>query len=92
MGAQGTTSIDFGAAPGGNYATATVTGQGSILAGSLAEGFIMASTSADHNATEHFVAPIKVTAGAVSAGVGFTLYAVSEWRLTGAFTCNWVWN
>lgn len=89
--ATGSAVIDFGAAPGGNYATAVVTGQGEIVSGSLVEAWMMASSTADHNAIEHIIAPIKLTVGDVVAGVGFTVHAASEWRLTGDFAVRWVW-
>lgn len=92
MGAQGTATIDFGAAPGGNTAQVNVTGQTGILAGSLAEAWIMADSTADHNAEEHMIVPVLCTCGSVSAGTGFTIYARSEWRLSGTFQVRWVWN
>lgn len=92
MSATGTAVIDFGAAPGGNAASVAVTGQGAILSGSLCEAWMMASSSADHNDQEHMLVPVKLTCGSVVAGTGFTIYARSEWRLTGQFTVQWVWS
>jgi hypothetical protein len=74
MGAQGTTTIDFGAFPGKTDATATITGQASILSGSLVEAWIFPVATADHTADEHMLETFKVFAGNVSAGVGFTIY------------------
>ena len=75
MGAQGTATIDFGAFPGASDTSVTVTGQASILAGSLVEAWIFPADTADHSADEHMVEQIRVFAGNVVAGVGFTIYA-----------------
>jgi hypothetical protein len=91
MANSGTATIDFGASPGSNRTTVVVTGEAGILSGSSVEAFIMGETSADHNAYEHEVAPIKLTCGTVVAATGFTIVAVSDWVLTGQFTIRWVW-
>ncbi len=96
MGAQGTATIDFGAAPGSNATSVVITGQASIGVGSLCEAWMMADTTASgasgHNEEEHKLVPIKLTCGAIAAGVGFTIFAVSEFRLTSTFQVRWVWN
>lgn len=80
MGAQGTTTVNFGAFPGAGEATATIIGQGSILSGSLVEAWIMPTATADHSADEHWVDPPLVIAGNVVAATGFTIYAQSPTR------------
>ena len=75
MGAQGHTTVDFGAFPGSSHATAAVTGQTGILATSDAEAWIRAEDSADHTADEHIVETIQVRAAAIAAGTGFTIHA-----------------
>lgn len=77
MGAQGTTTVNFGAFPGNTEASVTVTGQASIVGGSLVEAWLFPSTTADHSADEHYMASplLAVIAGEVSAGVGFTIKA-----------------
>jgi hypothetical protein len=92
MGAQGTATLDFGVTPGGNAASVAVTGQASIVGGSLAEAWMMADSTADHNAEEHALVPVKLAAGTVVAGTGFTIYGRCEWRLNGTFQVRWVWN
>jgi hypothetical protein len=86
----GTTSVDFGAS-GSKVAQVTVTGQTGLASGSHVEAFVMAESTADHNAVEHRLAPIKLVCGAVVADAGFTIYAASEWTLTGSFAVRWVW-
>jgi hypothetical protein len=75
MGAQGTTSIDFGAFPGKSDASVAVTGQAAIVAGSLVEAWIRPVATADHTADEHMLETIKVFAGNIVAATGFTIYA-----------------
>jgi hypothetical protein len=94
MGATGTATLDFGASPGGNRADLAITGQGAIGSGSYVEAWMAADTSSDHNAEEHaLVAALSSFAcGAISAGVGFTIYGRSTINLTGQWTVRWVWN
>lgn len=91
MPATGSAVLNFGSAPGTNHVTTVVTGQASISATSHVEAFLMAESTASHNAIEHAIVPIKITCGAVVAGVGFTINAFSELRLSGTFACRWVW-
>lgn len=89
----GTATLDFGAAPGGHIATATVTGQTGILSGSHVDAFLMGSDStADNNDYAHAIAPIKVRCVSITAGTGFTLQGTSDDVLTGTFTVHWVWS
>lgn len=74
MGAQGTATLNFGAFPGSSDTSVAVTGQTSILSNSLVEAWIYPVATADHTADEHWVETVKVDAGNVSAGVGFTIY------------------
>lgn len=92
MGAKGTATIDFGNAPGGNYATVAVTGQTGIASDSKVEAWMMRTSTADHNLEEHMIAPIRLTCGNIVVGTGFTIYAVSEWRLSKTFSVSWVWD
>jgi hypothetical protein len=78
MGAQNTTTIDFGAYPGAEEASVTITGQASILSGSLVEAWIMPTATADHSADEHRLDPPRVIAGNVVAATGFTIYGHAE--------------
>lgn len=71
----GLTTVDFGAFPGASDASVTVTGQTGILAGSQVNAWIVATATADHSADEHWIETIAVTAGNISPGVGFTIYA-----------------
>jgi hypothetical protein len=76
MGATGSATLNFGAFPGASDASVDVTGQTGILSGSYVEAWIIPATSADHSADEHLVEQIKVVAGNISAGVGFTVYGL----------------
>lgn len=91
---QGTATIDFGTFPGSNEASIAVTGQGSILATSKVEAYIMADdTTVDHTASDHryFSALIGLTCGTPTLATGFTIYARSTEKLQGTFALRWVW-
>jgi hypothetical protein len=75
LGAQGNTTVDFGAFPGSSHTTTTVTGQAGILAGSSCEAWVRAEASADHTADEHIMETINVRAGSITPGVGFVIHA-----------------
>jgi hypothetical protein len=91
MGAQGQTVIAFGT--GTNYATAVVTGQGSIGTGSLVEGWVSITASGATTADDCINECLIVRAGNISAGVGFTIYVnVDRGYAHGNYTINWVWN
>lgn len=77
MGSQGTTTVNFGAFPGAHEATATVTGQTTILSGSLVEAWLFPTATTDHSVDEHYAEfpSIKVWAQAVVASTGFTIVA-----------------
>jgi hypothetical protein len=77
MGAQGRTSIDFGVFPGKSDTSLAITGQGAIVSGSQVEAWLFPEDTADHLADEHLVEPIRVFAGTIVAGTGFTIYAVN---------------
>lgn len=76
MGAQGTTTVDFGAFPGKSDASVAVPETGvSDHPTSLAEAWLVPVDTADHSADEHLAETIAVRAGPCVAGVGFTVYA-----------------
>lgn len=78
---------------GSNIATVTVTGQSGLLITDAIDCWIQASDStADHNAYEHKIAPIKLAITNVVAGVGFDIVGLSEHRLDGDFKVRWVWS
>lgn len=74
MATQGTAVLNFGAFPGASDASVAVTGQAGIVAGSLVEAWIRPVATADHTADEHMIETIKVVAGNIVAGTGFTIY------------------
>jgi hypothetical protein len=78
MGASGSTTINFGAFPGGMDTTAVITGQAGIVGGSLVEAWLVPLATADHTADEHWVETIAIVAGNIVAGTGFTIYAQSD--------------
>ena len=81
MGAQGTTTLNFGAFPGASDASVAVTGQAGIIAGSLAEAWLSPVATADHSADEHLVETVRVVAGNIVPGTGFTIYGINTSQL-----------
>lgn len=77
MSTQGTATLDFGAFPGASDASIAVTGQAGILASSFVEAWIFPAATADHTADEHLVETLKVMAGNIVAGTGFTIYGIN---------------
>lgn len=95
MGAQGVASLDFGAFPGATEATVAVTGQATIASGSLAEAWIFPAATADHTADEHMLEDLRIHAGNVVAGTGFTIYGRTvdaRYKLYGVWNIAWCWN
>lgn len=91
--AQGTLRLDFGPFPGKTDTSVAVTGQASILAGSLVEAWVLPAATADHSADEHWLDKPLVTACAVVAGTGFSIYALAPTnQLYGLWNVAWVWN
>ena len=91
MSGTGTAVIDFGS--GSNEAQVTVSVP-TILDTSKAESWVMGDdSSVDHTANDHryFPAFAVLTCGTPTAGVGFTIYARSLQKLTGAWTIRFVW-
>lgn len=77
MSGQGTVTLDFGAFPGASDASVTVTGQGGIQTSSLVEAFLLPAATTDHSADEHWVETIRVMAGNIVGGTGFTVYGIN---------------
>ena len=77
MGAQSTAELDFGAFPGASDASVAVTGQASILVGSLVEAWIYPKDTTDHTADEHMLESIKVFAHTIVAATGFTITGIN---------------
>jgi len=91
--ANGSAVLDFGAAPGTNTAEIAVTTP--IPAGASVRAWFQSEGNADHNEIEHrliFPSRVGLTCGAITDGVGFTVYAETELRLTGDVTCRWQWS
>ena len=91
--AIGSATIDFGVSPGGTACQVNVTGQTSILSGSVVNAYLMAETSADHTIDDHLAAStvIGLVCGAVVGGTGFTIYARARLTTIGRYTVRWVW-
>lgn len=80
MGAQGTSTLDFGAFPGSFDAVVVITGQAGIVAGSLVEAWIRPVATAVHSVDEHYMiaSMIDVLAGEIVAGTGLTIRGIAR--------------
>ena len=81
MGARGTATLNFGNFPGLSDASSDVTGQSSIVADSLVEAWLRPVATANHTADEHLVETLKIIAGDIIAGTGFTIYGFNVGQL-----------
>jgi hypothetical protein len=91
MGAQGTTTVDFGS--GSLEATTTVSGQSGLLATNLVEAWIMPVNNDDSPWIEN----MRVWAGNITpdggSGGSFTILVKPEInKAYGVYTVAWVWN
>lgn len=96
---KGTAVLDFGSFPGKSDTSIAVTGQTNILAGSTLTAWLFPAASADHTADEHLIEDIRVFAGNIVAGTGFTIYGIhggfvgTEATLTyGQWNVAWMWS
>lgn len=88
--ATGTTTVDFGAAPGADYTTADVTGQSGLSAASYIEAFPMYETSADMDADESVIDPVDFRAEYLTA-TSFRIHAqVRDGERIGLVPTRWV--
>lgn len=93
MGAQGHTTVDFGAFPGTAEAQVSITGQAGIVAASDVEAWIRCESSADHSSEEHMIEDFIVQAQDIVAATGFLISARPlTGRCYGVFNVSWVWN
>src|SRR5690348_13208982 len=91
----GTTVIDFGSISiaTSNFTSVAVTGQTGITSGSYVEAWIRLTSTAEHSADEHMVESLKITAGNIVVGTGFTIYAeITNGAGYGTYNVNWVWS
>lgn len=87
----GTAIIDFGARE--TTASVAVTGQTGILSTTIPNAWVFPVATASNTADNHWTDDIAVTAGAVQAGVGFTIFATCRTGFGhGQFTVGWSWS
>lgn len=77
----GTATLDFGAFPGASDASVAVTGQAAIVSGSVVNAWLRPATTTDHTADEHLLETMRVVAGNIVAGTGFTIYGINTSQL-----------
>jgi hypothetical protein len=88
----GQTILDFGAEPGSNEANIAVSIP-TILSTSIPVVSFASIDTSDHSANDHTWASlfIRLSCGAPVNGVGFTIYATSEYDFSGTFAINYNW-
>jgi hypothetical protein len=57
----------------------------SVQTASIINVFMASEATTTHNAYEHSIVPMKLTAGNIVNGVSFDIIAMTELRLTGTF-------
>lgn len=88
--AQGTATVDFGA---GKTDVSAAVSAPTITGGQLVEAWLFPTATGTNTADNHWFDDLQITAGNVSAGVGFTVYAKCRTGLAhGEFTVAWVFN
>ncbi len=97
----GTADLNFGAFPGDQDAEVAVTGQSSIVAGSVVNAWLRPAATADHSPDEHMVEDLRVFAANIVAGTGFTIYGRHDHvagdpgkstKLYGVWKVAWSWS
>ena len=93
-GSSGVVTIDFGAFPGNQDASVSVTGQTTITATDLPRAYFKSDGAVGtHNANDHKYVQLfaVLSASTPTAGVGFTIHAKSQHQLQGQFQVQWAW-
>jgi hypothetical protein len=90
---NGTAEIDFGAFPGSNEGSVTVTGQTMITAGKNIQLTVSCETSADYTAEDMawIASLVGLSAGNIVAATSFTIYARSQHEMQGKIKINWAY-
>ena len=91
IGNVGNSYVNFGEPYGSRNCNVVVTGQPGILSTSIINAWIMADTTPDHSSDEHVMARLHADCGALVPGTGFTIFATSDFSVTGNFNVRWTW-
>lgn len=87
----GSIEIDFGAYPGSNLATVSVTGQVSLLSGSDITLTVCAIATSNNTITDvqYLAGLLGLSAGNIVAGTSFDIFAASSEKLQGKILINY---
>lgn len=93
MGTSGTATIDFGAIGSkGNSTSVGIIGQAGINSASQIDAWLRIEATAEHTVDELLIDPIRVTAGTIVAGTGFTIYGDMPYGTAyGTYKIDWAW-
>jgi hypothetical protein len=90
---MGSTTIDFGDAPGTNVITKTVSSLTGLTSSGYAEAWIRVAATADFNAYEHSTILAQHVRFAATPGTdSMVITATSDLRLNGLVSVNYVWS
>ena len=90
---RGITTINFGATPGSNYATTTISTP-NVTNNSNIHIYIMSTASADHNTMEHQIFSLygTVVPDNIVDNTSFDIVALTDLRLSGTFKVRYTIN
>lgn len=89
----GNTTVDFGSAPGTNVVTANVSSLTGLTSSGYAEAWIRVAATASHNAYEHQTVLAQYVRFAATPGTdSMVITAITDLRLTGLVSVNYVWS
>lgn len=90
----GTATLDFGSHPGSNETSIAITGQTAIAADSTVKAWLSSEASGTHTAADaaYAAAFVGISCTAPTVGVGFTINARSEHKMTGTFAVHYEWK
>ncbi len=98
---KGTATLNFGVFPGVSDTSVVVINQSGIVAGSVVQAWLLPVATADHSADEHNAETLKIIAGNIVPGTGFTIYGLNNsqlddpvghgTRIYGAWNVAWIW-
>lgn len=90
---RGEATINFGATPGSNYATTTISSS-FVTNNSNIHIYIMSTSSVDHNAAEHQIFSLygTVMPSNIIENTSFDIVALTDLRLDGTFKVKYTIN
>lgn len=93
---MGRSVLDFGKFPGASDAQVVIADQRGIVESSIVQAWILPVATVDHSVDEHRIEPIRLLAGAIVPGVGFSIFGnyagAGDALVYGQWTVAWMWS